>query len=89
MIAIVTVTGLDHTGIVAAVSTRLCELGINILNITQTIMGEYFTMIMQCELDDARQDIGAVQDELTKIGEASQVVIRVQSEAIFHAMHEV
>ncbi|CEI25523.1 UPF0237 protein [Propionibacterium freudenreichii] len=88
MIAIVTVTGLDHTGIVAAVSTRLCELGINILNITQTIMGDYFTMIMQCELDESRHGIGEVADELRRTGESTQVDVRVQSEAIFHTMHE-
>lgn len=88
MIAIVTVTGLDHTGIVAAVSTRMSELGINIVNISQTIMGEYFTMIAQCQFDENARPIEDIQAELRAVGEQQQVVVRLQSEAIFHAMHE-
>ncbi|SER92971.1 ACT domain-containing protein [Propionibacterium cyclohexanicum] len=88
MIAIVTVTGLDHTGIVAAVSTRMSALGINIVNISQTIMGEYFTMIAQCEFDETAQPIESIQAELRRVGEEQQVVVRLQSEAIFRAMHE-
>ena len=58
MKAIVTVTGIDHTGIVAAVAQALAELDTNILNMSQTLMGDYFTMIMQCEFDDAVRPIG-------------------------------
>ena len=46
MKAIVTVTGIDHTGIVAAVAQALAELDTNILNMSQTLMGDYFTMIL-------------------------------------------
>lgn len=88
MIAIVTVTGLDHTGIVAAVSARLSELEINIVNISQTIMGDYFTMIAQCEFDENVHPIETIQAELRRVGEQQRVVVRLQSEAIFHAMHE-
>ena len=52
MIAIMTVTGPDHTGIIAAVSTALAELKVNILDVSQTIMDNYFTMILRVELDD-------------------------------------
>ena len=85
MIAILTVTGLDHTGIVAAVSTRLAELG---GNISQTIMGEYFTMIAQCEFDERAHPIESLQNDLRAVGEEQHVVVRLQSEAIFRAMHE-
>ncbi len=88
MIAIVTVTGLDHPGIVAAVSARLSELGTNIVNISQTIMGEYFTMIAQCEFDESAHPIETIQSELRQVGEQQRVVVRLQSEAIFRAMHE-
>lgn len=88
MIAIVTVTGLDHTGIVAAVSAKLAELNVNLLNISQTIMDDYFTMIAQCEFDEKNNPIEDLQDALKKVGEEQQVVVRLQSEAIFRAMHE-
>ncbi len=89
MIAILTVTGLDHTGIVAAVSGRLAALDVNLLNISQTILGEYFTMICQCEFDETKQPIQAIQDELHIVGEEQGVEVRLQSEAIFRAMREV
>lgn len=89
MIAIMTVTGLDHTGIVAAVSTRLAELDVNIVNVSQTIMGDYFTMILQCEFDETARPIQDLQAELASVAQAQRVVIRVQSESIFRAMHEI
>ena len=88
MIAILTVTGLDHPGIVAAVSTKLAELDANILNISQTILDDYFSMICQCELGP-ETDIRVAQEELHKVGQAQGVDIRLQSEAIFRAMREV
>jgi len=87
MKAIVTVTGIDHTGIVAAVAQALTELDTNILNMSQTLMGDYFTMIMQCEFDDAVRPIGTVQERLTEVGGEQKLDIRIQSEAIFDAMH--
>lgn len=87
MKAIVTVTGIDHTGIVAAVAQALAELDTNILNMSQTLMGDYFTMIMQCEFDDAVRPICTVQERLTEVGGEQKLDIRIQSEAIFDAMH--
>lgn len=84
-----TVTGLDHTGIVAAVSTRLAELDVNIVNLSQTIMGDYFTMILQCEFDESVRNISELQELLNPVAQAQQLVIRLQSEAIFRAMHEI
>ncbi|MDO5645698.1 MAG: ACT domain-containing protein [Dermabacter sp.] len=86
MIAIMTVTGPDHTGIIAAVSTALAELGVNITNVSQTLMGDYFTMILQTEIDLERADITEVQAAMTRVGEKENLVIRVQSQAIFDAM---
>ena len=51
--AVISVTGLDATGIIAKVATKLSELNINILDITQTILGGYFTMMMVVDLDGA------------------------------------
>lgn len=89
MIAIMTVTGLDHTGIIAAVSTACADLDVNILNVSQTIMDKYFTMILHVEWDDAQHGIHDVQEAMKAVEESQNLVIRVQSEAIFAAMHEV
>ncbi|WP_296214607.1 ACT domain-containing protein [Corynebacterium sp. YSMAA1_1_F7] len=89
MIAIMTVTGLDHTGIIAAVSTALAELDVNILNVSQTIMDDYFTMILHVRIDDSQHGIAAVQDRMAEVEKQEKLVIRVQSEAIFSAMHDV
>lgn len=84
-----TVTGLDHTGIIAAVSTALAELDVNILNVSQTIMDDYFTMILHVRIDDSQHGIATVQDRMAEVEKQEKLVIRVQSEAIFSAMHDV
>ena len=89
MIAIMTVTGLDHTGIIAAVSTKCAELDVNILNVSQTIMDKYFTMILHCEFDDSVRGISDVQNAMKEVEAAEKLEIRVQSEAIFSAMHSI
>ncbi|MGV0383927.1 ACT domain-containing protein [Corynebacterium sp. 22_2729] len=89
MIAIMTVTGLDHTGIIAAVSTALAELDVNILNVSQTIMDDYFTMILHVRIDDTKFGIADVQDRMAEVEKQEKLVIRVQSESIFSAMHDV
>ena len=89
MIAIMTVTGLDHTGIIAAVSTALAELDVNILNVSQTIMDDYFTMILHVRIDDSQHGIADGQDRMAEVEKQEKLVIRVQSEAIFSAMHDV
>ena len=89
MIAIMTVTGLDHTGIIAAVSTALAELDVNILNVSQTIMDDFFTMILRAELPTDDFDLAGLQDTMAELGKTLGVDIRVQSEALFTAMNEV
>lgn len=89
MIAIITVTGPDHTGIVSAVAAALAEKHVNILNISQTIMDEFFTMILHGEFDDSATSIAELKKRMTTVEEEQQLVIRVQSEAIFTAMHRI
>ncbi|AZR01071.1 ACT domain-containing protein [Trueperella pyogenes] len=92
MFAIITVTGSDHPGIVAAVTTALAEHEANILDISQTLMGGYFTMILRVELAGARplkaNSIDDLQDALAAVEQAQNLVIRVQSEALFTAINE-
>ena len=88
MFAIMTVTGADRTGIIAAVTTKLAELDINIVDVSQTLMSGYFTMILRVEFDEAAHGIAAIQAELDDVGKKVGQTIRIQSEALFTAMHE-
>jgi ACT domain-containing protein len=88
MIAIMTVTGRDHTGIIAAVATACADLGINIRNVSQTIMDDWFTMILHVELPDALS-VTDVNARMSAVEQAEKLVIMVQSQAIFDAMHEI
>lgn len=88
MIAIMTVTGRDHTGIIAAVSTACAELEINIRNVSQTIMDDWFTMILHVELPDTLS-VTDVNGRMSEVEQTEKLVITVQSQAIFDAMHEI
>lgn len=87
MKAIMTVTGIDHTGIIAAVANACATQNANITNVSQTLMGSYFTMIMQLELDDTPTSLTNLQEAMTKVEHSQNLEIRVQSEAIFNVMH--
>ncbi|MDE6967610.1 MAG: ACT domain-containing protein [Clostridia bacterium] len=87
MKAIVSVIGKDKKGIIAKVSNILFEQDINIEDISQTIMQEYFTMIMMVSISE-NSDVTKLSNILTKAGEDLGVTIRVQHEDIFNAMHK-
>ena len=87
MRGILTVIGKDKVGIIAGVSQKLAELNINIVDVTQTIMQEYFTMMMVLELNP-QLDFEHTRKELSEIGESLGVKISIQNEEIFEAMHK-
>lgn len=89
MRVIVTVMGIDRTGIIAKVSDCLYRHGVNILDINQTIMQNIFTMIMLVELENDAQDTTELLAELEKIGKEIGVDIRMQNEDIFNSMHRI
>ncbi|MEJ5919378.1 ACT domain-containing protein [Corynebacterium sp. H78] len=89
MFAIMTVTGTDHPGIIAAVATGCAELGVNIHNVSQTLMDQYFTMILQVAFDESTLDIETFQNKMHEIEEQEKLVIRIQSQAIFDAMNSI
>lgn len=90
MRAIVTVAGKDKTGIIAAVSTVLSENNANILDISQTILEDYFVMMMLVDLTHLTgSDFGNLQNLLKEKGTEIGVDIRVQREDIFDAMHRI
>ncbi|MDO4685752.1 MAG: ACT domain-containing protein [Corynebacterium sp.] len=88
MFAIMTVTGLDHTGIIAAVATELAEMNVNIHNVSQTIMDDFFTMILHVSFPDS-VDIAMIQDRMAVVEQQERLVIRIQSEEIFRAVNDI
>ena len=89
MKAIVTVVGTDKVGIIAKVSTKLAECDINILDISQTIMQDLFTMIMHVDTEKSSKNAEEISKELSKLGEEIGVDIRIQHEGIFKSMHRI
>ena len=89
MKAIITVIGKDKTGIIYNVSKVLKELDVNIEDITQTVMQEYFTMLMLVSLDPEKTSFRTLKDSLEKTAEREQLSIRIQKEEIFDAMHKI
>ena len=89
MKAIVTVIGMDRVGITAEVCTLLAQHNINILDITQTVLQEYFTMVMLVDTAACTESIGEMADILRKSGEEQELSIRIQREDIFNAMHRI
>ena len=86
---VVTVLGKDKKGIIAEVSTALYKMEINIEDISQTIMQDYFTMIMLVDTSDSKLSFKEIFDSLKKLGENLGLTIRIQQEDIFSAMHSV
>lgn len=89
MRVIVTVYGLDRVGIIYGVCRVLAQANINILDISQTVMQEFFIMTMLADTSKASSDIGVVREQLNELGKELGVTIRIQSEEIFTAMHTV
>lgn len=87
MRAIVTVVGKDQVGIIAMVCQQLSQEGCNILDISQTVLQEYFTMVMLVDLQDS--EFVTVASRLEKMGEEKALSIRMQREDIFNAMHRI
>ncbi len=87
--ALITVTGLDATGIIARVATKLSEMNINILDISQTILGGYFTMMMVVDLDGASLSFREIDDALQPVRDELRMSIHMQRMDIFDAMHRI
>lgn len=89
MRAIVTVIGKDHVGIIADVTALLAQYGVNVLDISQTVLQEYFTMIMLVDASACRVPFAELTALLRREGEALGLDIRAQREDIFNAMHKI
>jgi ACT domain-containing protein len=89
MRAVITVIGQDRKGIIAGVSSTLAEGGINILDISQTTLQEYFAMIMLVDMTDAKVSFHQIKKQLDSKGIDLGMQIKIQREDIFNAMHEI
>lgn len=88
MRAVLTVVGNDKVGIIAEVSQKLSLLHINIVDVSQTIMGSNFTMMMMLELPKEGTDFEKVKRELAECGNSLGVKINIMREDIFNEMHK-
>ena len=89
MKAIVTVVGKDRVGIIAAVCTQLSDFQVNVLDISQTVMQGYFTMMMAVDTSKSEIPFAELAKKLETKGEEMAMSIRLQREDIFEAMHRV
>ena len=89
MKAIVTVIGKDRVGITAAVCALLAQHNINILDISQTVLQDYFTLVMLVDTAACTASIGEMADLLEQAGKEQELSIRIQREDIFNAMHRI
>ena len=89
MKAIVTVIGKDKIGIIAQVSAVLAENMVNILDISQTILQDYFTMIMLVDLTKMKISFSELNEKFNEKGKIIGVQIKIQREEVFKAMHHV
>ena len=89
MRAVVTVTGKDKKGIIAKVSAFLSEKGVNIEDISQTILDGFFNMIMLVDISECNISLQELVDECARVGKEIGLEVRCQHEDIFKFMHQV
>ena len=89
MNAVITVVGHDTKGIISKVSTKCAELGANIVEISQSVLKEYFAMIMVVSIDELSVPFTQMVDEFTKLGQDNGLDIRAMHEDIFNSMHKI
>lgn len=89
MKAVITVIGKDKIGIIAEISSVLAKNSVNILDINQTILQDYFTMIMLVELEKMDINFMVLKDKLEASGKKIGMSVKIQHEDIFNAMHKI
>lgn len=89
MKAVLTVLGHDKIGIIYQVTKVLAENKVNILDISQTILQNFFTMVMMVDLEGCPLKFEELQERLNGVGEAMELSIRIQHQDIFDSMHRI
>ena len=85
----ITVVGKDTVGIIARICTYLAENGVNVLDITQTIVQGFFNMMMIVDIEKATKNFGDIQKDLESLGNEIGVQVKAQKQAIFDEMHRI
>ena len=88
-ICIITVTGIDKVGIIARISTAMAKADVNIVDVNQKIMEDYFVMTMACDIAKTELSIEQIQKRLARIAKDMTLNITFQNETIFKMMHRV
>jgi ACT domain-containing protein len=89
MNAIITVVGKDGKGIIAAVSAKCAEVGANIVEISQSVLKDYFAMIMLIDISELNMPFTDFVDDMKKLGDGRDLDIRTMHEDIFNSMHKI
>lgn len=89
MKAVISVIGKDRVGILAMVATECADAGMNILDVSQTIVDELFTMTMVIEFDEKQHPLADFSEHMEALGKEKDLVIRVMHQDIFHSMHRI
>ena len=89
MKAIVTVVGRDTVGILAKVSATCAKHNANIIDVTQSVMQDLFTMVMLLDISDITSDFSELQNSLYALGDDIGMKIHVMHEDIFNSMHHI
>lgn len=89
MKAVITVTAKDAKGIIAKVSSKIFEYGANVLDISQSLVGEYFAMIMLIEMDEKEKKFLSLSEALKELGDKENLKIQAMHEDIFNSMHRI
>lgn len=89
MRAVITVIGQDKVGIIAKISNILADASVNVLDISQTIMQELFTMMMLVDISKSTTEFGVLAGQLRDLGNELELSIQIQHEDIFQSMHRV
>jgi ACT domain-containing protein len=88
-LVVITIIGLDKTGIVAGVSNVLAENNVNIEDISQTVLDKYFAMMMLVDISNSGMSLEELQNKLSEKGAEMHLVIKVQHEDVFKTMHRI
>ena len=89
MKAVITVTGKDSVGIIAKVATACAEFGANIVDISQSVLSDYFAMIMLASIDGLKVEFSDFVDTLAELGRGRGLDIHTMHEDIFNTMHHI
>jgi ACT domain-containing protein len=86
---ILTSFGINHPGIIAGVTTKLSEHGVDIKDVTQKILGEFYTMIMIIDISNSPNDLKEIQNSMNSVAEELKIKIYLQHEDVFRYMHRI